>query len=655
MSQRYPLRNPSSGKSQVRRLSPTAVRNTGPLARPGVTSDNTGTSTRPRLAASHLSAAMPTDANVDATELEASAKVDPLADNEPESSLTGQDLDGHSTMSPSPPVLDEILHSKAPQDESTHGRGDEPQMSMSPDDRATHEKNKGATRTEIDPAVEHSRGDKGKGIDPSNWGNINLDDAEADRIQQEILNECNQHLEDNEATASNEITITREELLEYLKDRKKLNRLLDQQSKKRALSHKKGDRARSAPLSDELENLIRKVADGSSRKAKYKPGNPGHRNKISRATDPISQITAKSALGRAFERISNRDNSSSSPDNDSSTDNEDSSSESSSDDGYTSDSSSTSSPGSEDLDRRRKKGRKRGRSCRRTRTLIKPTPPEKYSGQADLRSFHKFLAHRTSYVKYGAYTFYTQRVSTNPEKWDLQRNCPDKSRGTYRGNKTPGLGASSVQFGPTRDIERTEQLQDGEEKLFLIETEEGPRQRLGQAAARKAKDLLESMQPYPGDPANVLEFKGRRFQAYRYITGELVIHDRVHDVLENISKRKVMAATYKIGEWYANLCHQRTGAPFDGQTVFQMCYIVDVISWNARKVLESGIPYVGEDKQQVQRFHRFDVINKDDTFEILDNHRESVTDRIKTPRKYSLQLGLMVPEENIGSESDQVQ
>ncbi|KAG6867631.1 hypothetical protein C0993_000252 [Termitomyces sp. T159_Od127] len=71
--------------------------------------------------------------------------------------------------------------------------------------------------------------------------------------------------------------------------------------------------------------------------------------------------------------------------------------------------------------------------------LIKPTPPEKYDGRADIRTFHKFLTHGTAYVKYGyvekrrqvmvlseflagkAYTFYTRRVSINPEKWRLNK------------------------------------------------------------------------------------------------------------------------------------------------------------------------------------------------------------------------------------------
>lgn len=59
--------------------------------------------------------------------------------------------------------------------------------------------------------------------------------------------------------------------------------------------------------------------------------------------------------------------------------------------------------------------------------------------------------------------------------------------------------------------------------------------------------------------------------------------------------------------------------------MFQTCYIVDVISWNARKVLESGIPYPSEDNQWIGHYHRFDVIEKDDTFEMIDNHLDLVT------------------------------
>ncbi|KAG6886396.1 hypothetical protein C0992_004258, partial [Termitomyces sp. T32_za158] len=65
-----------------------------------------------------------------------------------------------------------------------------------------------------------------------------------------------------------------------------------------------------------------------------------------------------------------------------------------------------------------------------------------------------------------------------------------------------------IMLAPPREYEFTYSfpIKDGEEKLFLIEMEEGPRPQIGQAAVRKVEDLLKIMQPYPGDPANVLQF-----------------------------------------------------------------------------------------------------------------------------------------------------
>ncbi|KAG6875811.1 hypothetical protein C0993_007324 [Termitomyces sp. T159_Od127] len=50
------------------------------------------------------------------------------------------------------------------------------------------------------------------------------------------------------------------------------------------------------------------------------------------------------------------------------------------------------------------------------------------------------------------------------------------------------------------------EISNGDEKLIAIEVEEGPRQRLGQAVAQKAEDMLEILQPYPGDPVNILQY-----------------------------------------------------------------------------------------------------------------------------------------------------
>ncbi|KAG6895681.1 hypothetical protein C0993_009313 [Termitomyces sp. T159_Od127] len=55
-----------------------------------------------------------------------------------------------------------------------------------------------------------------------------------------------------------------------------------------------------------------------------------------------------------------------------------------------------------------------------------------------------------------------------------------------------------------------------EEKLDLLWKEEKNRGRpktLGSATTQKLERMLESMQPYPGDPSNCLQYRGRRFVA----------------------------------------------------------------------------------------------------------------------------------------------
>ncbi|KAG6875718.1 hypothetical protein C0992_002720, partial [Termitomyces sp. T32_za158] len=131
--------------------------------------------------------------------------------------------------------------------------------------------------------------------------------------------------------------VSQKELIRYLKDSKKLKRLLDQAGKKQVSAcRKKGDRAKSAPLSEELETLIRKVADGSLKKAHYRPKPLGKRNKHQqlKSTDPINQITAKSMLGRAFKRMGKECQLNSSGDDSSSMEGEDDSPGSSSEDNY---------------------------------------------------------------------------------------------------------------------------------------------------------------------------------------------------------------------------------------------------------------------------------------------------------------------------------
>ncbi|KAG6853165.1 hypothetical protein H0H87_008789, partial [Tephrocybe sp. NHM501043] len=188
---------------------------------------------------------------------------------------------------------------------------------------------------------------KGKGVDPRNWGNIHLDNLEIDpQLQQEMLAEFyarrnpDKHQTSPDSTtapadlenerlpaskngdetdgSSDEQTeeVSREEIRAYIKDKKRLLCELDRYRKKEKSSpRKKKDRAGSVPLSDELAALISKVAEGSKAKQKYKPRKSNEKlAKRTSSTQPITQITSKSALGRAFERLNKKHKNDSSDD-----------------------------------------------------------------------------------------------------------------------------------------------------------------------------------------------------------------------------------------------------------------------------------------------------------------------------------------------------
>ncbi|KAG6882482.1 hypothetical protein C0993_010397 [Termitomyces sp. T159_Od127] len=468
MTSRYPLRNPPSGRLSVRRLSPTAIRNTGPLQRPkalqGTGNASTGNAdpgSQSENPASTNHAAMYPGPEADAPEPEASEDVAARGDENMDSSLTSSESDGddhqdHSTL----PVVDSAIDKMGleNQDVLTHVPDiEESESANLPLEDVLIEARRNLTekqRIHVDRRMENvhfmpnttQSGEpsqpKGKGVDPGNWGDIQFDDVEIDpQIQQEMIEDCNLHRElpDNQAYQS--------ELLEYLRDRKTLARKLDRHQKKQASAHrKKKDHAGSLPLSGKLEDLIRKVAKGSSKKSKYKSTNGKAKNKsdLLNSTKPITQVTRESALSRALERLSKKrkqpseDSSSSSSDDESEPDSSGSSYDSESESSESGYNSSSSGNGRQRGARHHHRSSRR-HSHRRMRTLIKPTPPEKYGGQVDLRAFHKFLTHGTAYVKYGyverrrqvmvlsefltgkAYTFYTQRVSLNPEKWSLQK------------------------------------------------------------------------------------------------------------------------------------------------------------------------------------------------------------------------------------------
>ncbi|KAF8079210.1 hypothetical protein FPV67DRAFT_1776248 [Lyophyllum atratum] len=268
-----------------------------------------------------------------------------------------------------------------------------------------------------------SRGEgpsKGKNIDPTNWGAAGIPAEELNSAaQQAALDEY----ASREATPVEQVpvnvtssAIIETELRNELESlRAELKMLRKQKSRKQAKESKTKERA--------------------------------HNEKEMR---PSTQIAAKSFLGKAFENVENTkrrrkadtdsDKSSSSSSSSESDDGagsppSDGSDSSSNDDD--SSSPSDSSISSEPARRRKKKSSKRKHKNSK-RTLIRPTPPEKYKGVADTQVFHRFLTQSTAYVTDGrvapkrhvaiianfleekAYTFYTREVSYNPEKWKLR-------------------------------------------------------------------------------------------------------------------------------------------------------------------------------------------------------------------------------------------
>lgn len=259
MSQRYALQNTLTGKPPARRLSPTAIWNTGPLQRPGTSTkaqtDDTMTGLDPAHSVSTTSTAMPAKLLVEAAECKARGNITSVVDNKWGSSLTNPDSDKddhRSTTGPSPHNVDKTTSTTLKQDQHAPGENVKTQSGTSPEDNDTDGQQEQGP-SDGDPAP-----NKGKVIDPSNWGNLEFDEAKLDpQIQREILRECNQPHDkgknthpktmpdepgasdnpselDQEASDNDEEVITCKELLKYLHNHKTLKRLLDQHEKKQA-------------------------------------------------------------------------------------------------------------------------------------------------------------------------------------------------------------------------------------------------------------------------------------------------------------------------------------------------------------------------------------------------------------------------------------
>ena len=259
---------------------------------------------------------------------------------------------------------------------------------------------------------------KGKGIDPREWGNVNISNESLDLGAQ--------------AAALNS----------FKKDTKGTK-----EHARRRDGHRNG-KTRSSKK------------DHVRQKKHSKHAPPRHEASLRPlGTQPAAQIAPQSYLGSALKNVgrsrrrsrptsdpssSSSASSSSSSSDSSSSDSSTESSISPSEDESSSDEESGDSYGSERRGKRRKDNR-HGRNKRRRRrsrssarkTSIKPIPPKEYDGAAVVGAYHRFIRESDAYLRDGrvkgsrkifllsyyltgkAYDFYTQKVSINEEQWTL--------------------------------------------------------------------------------------------------------------------------------------------------------------------------------------------------------------------------------------------
>ena len=259
---------------------------------------------------------------------------------------------------------------------------------------------------------------KGKGIDPREWGNVNISNESLDLGAQ--------------AAALNS----------FKKDTKGTK-----EHARRRDGHRNG-KTRSSKK------------DHVRQKKHSKHAPPRHEASLRPlGTQPAAQIAPQSYLGSALKNVgrsrrrsrptsdpssSSSASSSSSSSDSSSSDSSTESSISPSEDESSSDEESGDSYGSERRGKRRKDNR-HGRNKRRKRrsrssarkTSIKPIPPKEYDGAAVVGAYHRFIRESDAYLRDGrvkgsrkifllsyyltgkAYDFYTQKVSINEEQWTL--------------------------------------------------------------------------------------------------------------------------------------------------------------------------------------------------------------------------------------------
>ncbi|KAF6765661.1 hypothetical protein DFP72DRAFT_1039464 [Ephemerocybe angulata] len=231
---------------------------------------------------------------------------------------------------------------------------------------------------------------KGKGVDPKNWGALDLSDSEIEAQQvlyESLANDKSVRIKDEESDSEGESTDK--------SARQRRNRKQGLKYKERAKALKK----RSGAASKDVNEMISVSAAGGRKKTKKRTS----KKKKSSILKPTEQLDKKSYINNAFKRTEKLDGNkgkkqptydSSDPDSsgDDSDSSKDESDKDSSSDSSDSDPSDDSDSGDDSSDDRRP-------SKKTKSTSWKPITPESYDGRPNIASFHRFMSACIMYLE----------------------------------------------------------------------------------------------------------------------------------------------------------------------------------------------------------------------------------------------------------------
>ncbi len=249
------------------------------------------------------------------------------------------------------------------------------------------------------PDKEEGPSNKGKNIDPLNWGNINLSERERNVAEQQALLESFTALG---RKARPPVILPYD--YEPLPARKQAPVAI--------------------PMLPAESQPWRGVSYGTM---------PDYPRPIRRDESlPVNQIPGDSYLGRSLQKLDRLKILKARQDDDPSS-SDSSSSSSSSDD----DSDDLASPTVKHSNKSKKSKRRKSSRPRKQKTTLKPLVPKEYDGTPDARAYYRFLTEGTAYVTDGkvdpdrqvfilsyyltgkAYDYYTQKVALNNDEWSL--------------------------------------------------------------------------------------------------------------------------------------------------------------------------------------------------------------------------------------------